>query len=310
MAGSQDVAGRVVQFLGIVFAVPALAIPLVLWWRQGKVVTAAGQLDEARETLAGVVAQQWRQEALARSLGNPEPMPVCWGLTDPAVMDHPRLIAVGELSFTGCGDQISPLVAEFRRLRRRRLVILGGLDELPNARQPEVVAAFNKSLTDTDQLVLTSRTDEYTTAITEARDVLTSAAVIAPEPLTAAQAAEYLTHCLPPDPDPSWCAGVRAGGLASGRADGRAGGQAGDQKRRLAELRTGYILACGLRKAAVAAHGLPRRRPPAGPAAHRRTRLPVPARRVPGPPRPNRRHADSNGLASAARIWGRFVRSA
>lgn len=285
--GSQDDAARVAQFLGIVLAIPALAVSLVVWWRRGTVTTAstASQLDEARETLAGVVAKQWRQEALARSLGNPEPMPVSWGLTEPAVMDHPRLIAVGELSFTGRSDHISPLAAEFRRLRRRRLVILGGpgsgkttlavqlllellatrqpgepipvlvslagwdpteqprlhtwlaarlaedypslrafgpttaqalaerghllpildgLDELPEPRQPEVIAALNKSLTDTDQLVLTSRTTEYTTAVTEGRNVLTSAVVIAPEPLTAAQAAEYLTCCLPPDPGPAW----------------------------------------------------------------------------------------------------------
>jgi NACHT domain len=285
--GAQADAARVAQFLGIVFAVPALAIRLVAWWRQETVAMApaAGQLDEARETLARVVAQQWRQETLARSLGNPQPMPVCWGLTEPTMMDHPQLIAVGELSFTGRSDQIGSLAAEFRRLRRRRLVILGGpgsgkttlavqlllellatrqpgepipvlvtlagwdptdepqlhtwlasrlaedypslrafgpttadtlakqghllpildgLDELPESRQPEVIAALNKSLTDTDQLVLTSRTTEYTTAITEARDVLTSAAVIAPEPLTTTQAADYLTHCLPPYPDPSW----------------------------------------------------------------------------------------------------------
>jgi hypothetical protein len=285
--GSQDDAARVARFLGVVLAIPALAIPLVVWWRRGAVATAptAEQLSQARDTLAGVVAGQWRQEALARSLGDPEPMPVCWGLTEGAVMDHPRLIMGGLLSFTGRSDQIGPLAAEFRRLRRRRLVILGGagsgkttlavqlllellatrqpgepipvlvslagwdpieqprlqewlatrlaedypllrgfgphvaralavqghllpvldgLDELPQSRQPEVIAALNASLTDADHLVLTSRTVEYITAITEARDVLTAAAVIKPEPLTPTQAADYLTHCLPVDPGPSW----------------------------------------------------------------------------------------------------------
>jgi hypothetical protein len=71
--GSQEDAARVAQFLGVVLAIPALVVSLVVWWRRGAVITAltASQLDEARETLAGVVAEQWRQEALARSLGDP-----------------------------------------------------------------------------------------------------------------------------------------------------------------------------------------------------------------------------------------------
>lgn len=221
---------------------------------------------------------RWEIRSRCRCAGNsPSPSP-------PAIMDHPPLIAAGELSFTGRSDDIRSLTAEFRRLRRRRLVILGGpgtgkttlavqllnellatsqngeptpvlvslagwdpteqslhawlatrlaegypslrafgrttaqtlaeqghllpildgLDELPESRQPEVIAALNESLTDTDQLVLTSRTTEYTTAITDAGSVLPSAAVIAPRPLTTAQAADYLEHCLPPEPGASW----------------------------------------------------------------------------------------------------------
>jgi hypothetical protein len=84
--GSEDNAARVAQFLGIGLAIPALAIPLVAWWRRGTVATAptADQLNQAQETLAGVVAAQWRQEALARSLGDPEPMPVCWDSPNPS----------------------------------------------------------------------------------------------------------------------------------------------------------------------------------------------------------------------------------
>ena len=49
-----------------------------------------------------------------------------WRLTEHAVMDRPRLVMPGPLFFTGRSDRIGPLVEQFRGLRRRRLVILGG----------------------------------------------------------------------------------------------------------------------------------------------------------------------------------------
>jgi len=278
------VAEPVAGIMGVVLGLPALAIALRRWAYRGGEATA-DQVGQARESLAGWVLDQWRHEALARSLGNPQPMPVQWRLAEHAVMDRARFITVGELSFKGCSDRIGPLVEQFRGLLRRRLVILGGpgsgkttlavqlllellatsrpgdpipvllslaswdpathprlhgwlaerlaadypslrafgpdlaralaeqghllpildgLDELPLARQPEVITALNASLTEADQLVLTCRTREYTTAIAEAHSVLTGAAVIESEPLSAAQAAEYLEACLGPDLSSSW----------------------------------------------------------------------------------------------------------
>jgi hypothetical protein len=282
-AGLQD-AANAAAVLAVVLALPALAIPLVRRLR-AETAPTADQVSRAGETLAGLVTGQWRQEALARSLGNPEPMPVRWRLTEHSVMDHPRLIMAGLSSFDGRSDRISPLAAEFRQLLRRRLVILGGpgsgkttlavqlllellttrrssepipvllslatwnpveqprlhrwladrlaegypsllafgpavaralaeqgkilpildgLDELPAPRRSTVIAALNASLTETDHLVLTSRTQEFDTAVAEASEVLTAAAVIEPEPLGPPEAADYLAACLPPDPGPSW----------------------------------------------------------------------------------------------------------
>ncbi|WP_182877858.1 hypothetical protein [Microbispora sp. H10670] len=68
-----------------------------------------------------------RTEATIRSLGDPEPIPVSWHLTDdPGLMDHPRLIGHQPLTFTATGDRIPRLAENFRALRRRRLVITGG----------------------------------------------------------------------------------------------------------------------------------------------------------------------------------------
>ena len=54
-------------------------------------------------------------------------MPVRWRLSDPAMMDHPRVITPGgQLTFSGRGDRMTPLAEKFRRLGRRRLVITGG----------------------------------------------------------------------------------------------------------------------------------------------------------------------------------------
>ena len=274
----------VASVLGVLLSLPALAIALSGWARRGGQATA-DQVGQARDSLAGWVVDQWRHEALARSLGDPQPMPVQWRLATHTVMDHAERIMDGELSFTGRSDRIAPLAKEFRRLRRRRLVILGGpgsgkttlavqlllellataragdpipvllslaswdpaecprlhawlaqrlvtdypslrafgpdvaralaeqghilpildgLDELPLARQSEVITALNASLTETDQLVLTSRTREYETAIAQVHAVLTAAVVIQAEPLSVVQAAEYLRACLPPDPGPTW----------------------------------------------------------------------------------------------------------
>jgi hypothetical protein len=55
-----------------------------------------------------------------------------------------------------------------------------------------------------DQLVLTSRTHEFAYAVSAAKDVLTSAAVIESRPLDPRAAGAYLERCLPPRPGPAW----------------------------------------------------------------------------------------------------------
>jgi hypothetical protein len=81
--------------------------------------------------------------------------------------------------------------------------VLDGLDELPEKYRPKVIAALNTSLGATGPVVVTSRTTDFAAAV-DAGDVLTAAAAIEAEPLTATDAANYLTSCLPPPPGHSW----------------------------------------------------------------------------------------------------------
>ncbi len=118
------------DLVSLVVAALALTAPVVLWARR-KATPAppAGEetITAAKTTLTNLVAEQWRTEATIQSLGDPEPIPVSWHLTDdPGLMDHPRLIGHQPLTFTATADRIPRLAENFRALRRRRLVITGG----------------------------------------------------------------------------------------------------------------------------------------------------------------------------------------
>lgn len=104
------------------------AVAALRWWRRTATpVVLPGRVSEAQQVLAGMVARQWRSEALLRSLDDPDPMPVQWRLTQrEGVMDHPANLTPRSLLLTASSDDITALVQEFRGMRRRRLVILGG----------------------------------------------------------------------------------------------------------------------------------------------------------------------------------------
>jgi len=88
--------------------------------------------------------------------------------------------------------------------RRLVLPVLDGLDEVPERARPDVIEAINTAMSDGELgLVLTCRTAEYSDAVA-ARDVLRSAAVIEPDPITPRQAAVYLDSCIPPSQRTAW----------------------------------------------------------------------------------------------------------
>ncbi|MCP2342482.1 NACHT domain-containing protein [Actinomadura rupiterrae] len=117
------------QITGVVIAAVVAAVPLILWARRSssaaraEAVPAAEAMRRAEAVLADVVEQQWEDEARLRSLYAPGPIPVRWrlavrtGLMDQADPAEP---------WTASSADVPALAARFRRLRRRRLVILGG----------------------------------------------------------------------------------------------------------------------------------------------------------------------------------------
>lgn len=289
-----DKANPWASVLGAGLALTGALVTLVTWWARQRAAArkpaTSEQVTRAAQELHAVVREQWRKEAVTRSLEDPNPMAVRWRLSDPGVMDHDELIGPIPLLFSGCSDQIPALAEEFRKLHRRRLVIIGGpgsgkttlavqlllqlledwqqgepvpvllslaswdpqaqpqvqnwlaaqlnqtypnlgafgtdiaqrladqgrllpvldgLDEIPADRRGDVIERLNASLHSDNGVIVTSRTTEYTETV-HIYDVLTAAAVVQPEPLTAQEAARYLRVRLPRQPDESWQAVLTA----------------------------------------------------------------------------------------------------
>jgi hypothetical protein len=115
---------------GLIVSITGALVTHVTSWSQQRPAAeepaSVEQLARAAEVLQAAVREQWRKEAEVRSLGDPDPMPVRWRLSDRTVMDHDERIASTRLRFAGHSDRIPALTDQFRKLRRRRLVIIGG----------------------------------------------------------------------------------------------------------------------------------------------------------------------------------------
>ncbi|MER6000737.1 NACHT domain-containing protein [Nonomuraea angiospora] len=97
--------------------------------KRGAVASAPTSADvaTAKDILTGLVTEKWREETALRSLGDPGPMPVPWQSTERRELaDHPEIIAKGTVAFPDSDVHIADMTRNFRALRRRRLVILGG----------------------------------------------------------------------------------------------------------------------------------------------------------------------------------------
>ncbi|MCY1144687.1 NACHT domain-containing protein [Actinoplanes sp. Pm04-4] len=127
-AGGLQTAANVAQLMSIPLGLLSPLVLLLLWWRRVRQPTPVTSTDVAqlREHLVPLVLERWRTEARIRALDDPDPIPVQWRVTDDhRLIDVPGNLTSGALTVASSAD-ITTLVGEFRRLRRRRLVILGG----------------------------------------------------------------------------------------------------------------------------------------------------------------------------------------
>ncbi|MEU6040581.1 hypothetical protein ABZ801_34790 [Actinomadura sp. NPDC047616] len=143
-AGLEEAADRAQLTGGLLLGAAVALVSAVRWARQrsrrlGAAAPAADSLAQAKQLLAELVDQQWKDEARLRLLDDPDPIPVRWRTPDAAeVMDHainidPSAGPAGgraggpvRLRWAASSADIGALADRFRRTRRRRLVILGG----------------------------------------------------------------------------------------------------------------------------------------------------------------------------------------
>ena len=135
-SGGLESAARIAALL---VGLAPLALSLVVWARRRPTVTPATstseQVDAAQRQLTDQVLSQWRNEIAVRQLDDPGPATVRWRFTELEVVDRAEhiarqdllrsLIGRGRPRFTGRTDRIGEVAKEFRKLTRRRLVILG-----------------------------------------------------------------------------------------------------------------------------------------------------------------------------------------
>lgn len=127
-ASGLQTSANVAQLMSIPLGLLSPLVLLLLWWRRIRRPAPVTSTDVAqlREHLVPLVFERWRTEARVRALDDPDPIPVHWGITDDhRLIDVPSNLTSGAMTVASSAD-IATLVSEFRRLRRRRLVILGG----------------------------------------------------------------------------------------------------------------------------------------------------------------------------------------
>lgn len=146
---------------------------------------------------------------LAEAPGPDDPIPVIlpllsWDTERYPVLQDWLTVRLGEDYPALRSQELGGDAARALIMKGRVLPVLDGMDELTVIARTAALVALNRSLRDDDQLILTSRTDEFMAAVTDAGEVLSGAAVIEPDAISPFSAASYLAICMPPGHDERW----------------------------------------------------------------------------------------------------------
>ncbi|WP_146607792.1 hypothetical protein [Spongiactinospora gelatinilytica] len=99
-------------------------VAIIAWARRP--ATAPADVSAAADALAALVKEQWQAEARHRRLSDPKPIPVPWEVArDQERMSRSHLIGRNLSAFSGRSDDVPGLIAFFRHLGQRRLIITG-----------------------------------------------------------------------------------------------------------------------------------------------------------------------------------------
>jgi NACHT domain len=130
--GALSTAANVAQLMSVALAVPPLAVGLMVWWKSlSSRGSSEEQLQRAEKRLRALVSEQWRTEIQIRGLDDPGPLVVRWRFTELTAAGDARSRTLrawlrrGPIQLTGRTDRMDRIAHRFRRLARRRLMIIG-----------------------------------------------------------------------------------------------------------------------------------------------------------------------------------------
>ncbi len=152
--GGLDRAIKIISLTAASLALAGTAGRLVRWAiPAGAQESSQDQVSRAKELLASTAATHLKEEAKLRGLDDPAPIPVRWFISkNPCRIDRP--VNLSPEVTAANSDNVGELADQFRKMKRSRLVLLGGPGSGKTTLAMQIVRELLKSRTNTDPVPL------------------------------------------------------------------------------------------------------------------------------------------------------------